>query len=187
MSVLKPIVDQNPNVKIAERANLDYEGEKARKAVDDQITRVGKDNLLAVGSVDGTMAVGGALPALKTSGAVVKEGQANRVPVTSIDCSKAELDSIKAGALAHCSEQPALAEGELVQTLLFDMMKNKSLTPSSAGQNVSGWENAPWAPLESTKRPDVAGPWFKTKTFGVPEQVKVDSPFHWANAGVSGG
>jgi ABC-type sugar transport system substrate-binding protein len=187
MSVLKPLVSQNPNLKIAERAGLDYEGEKARKAVDDQITRVGKENMLGIGSVDGTMAVGGAIPALKTSGAVVQEGQANRVPVTSIDCSKAELDSIKAGALAHCSEQPALAEGELVQSLLFDMMRNKTLTPSAAGQKVQGWDGAPWAPLEVTKRPEIAGTWFKTKTFGVPEQVKVESPYHWANANVSGG
>jgi ABC-type sugar transport system substrate-binding protein len=187
MSVLKPLADKNPKLKIVERANLDYEGEKARKAVDDQITRVGKDNMLAIGSVDGTMAVGGALPALKTSGAVVKEGAANRVPVTSIDCSKAELDAIQAGSLAHCSEQPALAEGELVQSLLFDMMKNKTLTPSAEAQNVAGWENAPWAPLQETKRPDVAGSWFKTKTFAVPGQVPVDSEFHWANAGVSGG
>lgn len=187
MSVLKPIVDQNPKVKVVERANLDYEGEKARKAVDDELTRSGKNNVLAIGSVDGTMAVGGALPALKTAGSVVKEGQSNRVPVTSIDCSKAELDSIAKGELGHCSEQPALAEGQLVQSLLFDMMKNKSLTPSAAAQNVAGWENAPWTPLEVTKRPDVNGPWYKTKTFGVPEQVKVDSPFHWANANVSGG
>jgi ribose transport system substrate-binding protein len=187
MSVLKPLADQNPNLKIVERANLDYEGEKARKAVDDQITRVGKDNMLAIGSVDGTMAVGGALPALKTSGAVTAANKPNRVAVTSIDCSKAELDSIKAGALAHCSEQPALAEGQLVQNLLFDMMKNKTLTPSDAAQNVAGWDNAPWAPLQKTNRPDVGGAWYKTKTFGVPDQVPVDSPFHWANAGVSGG
>jgi ABC-type sugar transport system substrate-binding protein len=187
MSVLKPIVDANPQVKIVERANLGYQASPARKAVEDAITSNGAANVLAVGSVDGTMAVGGALPALKTAGAVIGKGQPNRVPVTSMDCSKPELDSIQAGELTHCSEQPAIAEGRLVQNVLFSMMKGGILTPGDDAAQLDGADGAPWGPVEVAKRDDVAGKWFKTKAFAVPGSVPVDSPFHWATTpGVAG-
>ncbi len=175
-----------PQLQIVERANLDYQAAKARRAVDDLITRYGKDNVLGIGSVDGTMAVGGAIPGLITAGATVKEGERNRVPVTSIDCSKPELDSIAKGELAHCSEQPALAEGRIVQSLLYEMMSKGTLEGGEVPA-VEGADGAPWAPVEKTTRDDMAGPWFKTKAFAVPADVKVDSPHHWANAKVQGG
>jgi ABC-type sugar transport system substrate-binding protein len=187
MSVLKPIVDANPQVKIVERANLGYQASPARKAVEDAITSNGAANVLAVGSMDGTMAVGGALPALKTAGAVVDKGQPNRVPVTSMDCSKPELDSIQAGQLTHCSEQPAIAEGRIVQNVLFAMMHGGTLTPPDDAATIDGSNGAPWAPVELGKRDDVAGKWFKTNAFAVPGSVPVDRPFHWATTpGVSG-
>jgi ABC-type sugar transport system substrate-binding protein len=188
MSVLEKIKSANPKVQLVERANLDYQGAPARKAVEDAITRYGAKNILAVGSVDGTMAVGGTIPALKTGGAVVAEGQANRVAVTSIDCSKPELDAIKAKELTHCSEQPAIAEGHIVQAVLFDMMKNGTLEPSDDAAKVEGSDSAPWGPVEVAKRDDVAGKWFKTKAFAVPGQEPVDSKNHWATAAnVAGG
>jgi ABC-type sugar transport system substrate-binding protein len=184
----KEVTESSPNVKVIERANLGYQGEKARKAVDDLITRYGEDNVLGIGSVDGTMAVGGAIGALKTAGATVKEGEENRVPVTSIDCSKPELDSIAKGELAHCSEQPAIAEGELVQNLLFDMMSKGSLEPSEEAQEIEGWDGAPWAPVEALDREGIGGTWYKTKAFAVPGDEPVDSKFHWSNnPGIKGG
>jgi ABC-type sugar transport system substrate-binding protein len=187
MSVLKPIVDANPQVKIVERANLEYKASPALKAVADAITSNGVSNILAVGSVDGTMAVGGAIPALKTAGAVVNQGQPNRVAVTSMDCSKPELDSIKAGELTHCSEQPAIAEGRIVQNVLFAMMRGGTLTPGEDAAKIDGSDGAPWAPVEVSKRDDIAGMWFKTNAFAVPGSVPVDSPNHWAlTPGVSG-
>lgn len=188
MQVLQPILDANPAVEIVERANLDYEGEKARRAVEDAVTRYGRDQVLAVGSVDGTMAVGGAIPALKTGGATVAVGSPNNVAVTSIDCSQAELDAIKARQLTHCSEQPALAEGELVIRLLHDMMSKGSTEPSSGVEQVKDWADAPWGPVEVTTRDDIEGPWYKTKAFAVPGDVPVDaSDIHWAEAaGVAG-
>lgn len=182
MQVLKPVVDANPKVKILERADLGYAGEPARGAVADAITSAGAANILAIGSVDGTMAVGGAIPALKTGGAVVGTGQPNAVAVTSIDCSQAELKSIAAKELTHCSEQPALAEGELVMRLLYDMMSKKSLQPSSGIEQVAEWSGKPWAPVEVATREDIKGPWYKTKAFAVPAQLPVDSPDHWAIA-----
>jgi ABC-type sugar transport system substrate-binding protein len=187
MQALQPVIDANPGVKIVERADLGYAGEPARGAVADAMTSVGAENILAVGSVDGTMAVGGAIPALKTGGAVVGTGKANAVAITSIDCSKAELDSIAAGELTHCSEQPALAEGELVSRLLYDMMSRNSLKPSDGVEKITEWDGKPWAPVEVTTRDDIKGPWYKTQTFAVPKDLPVDSPEHWAIAsGASG-
>ena len=61
-SVFDKVTAQFPNVEIVERAGLGYQGEPARKAVEDAITRYGVDKILAVASVDGTMAVGGGCP-----------------------------------------------------------------------------------------------------------------------------
>jgi ABC-type sugar transport system substrate-binding protein len=187
MEALQPIVDENSGVQIIERADLGYAGEPARGAVADAITSAGAENILAVGSVDGTMAVGGAIPALKTGGAVVGSGQPNAVVITSIDCAQAELDSIAAGELTHCSEQPALAEGELVMRLLYDMMSRDSLEPSDGIEQVEGWESSPWSPVEVTTRDDIEGPWYKTQTFAVPGDLPVDSPDHWAVASGAAG
>lgn len=187
MEVLEQVAAENPNVKIVERADLGYQGEPARAAVSDAITSFGAENILAVGSVDGTMAVGGAIPALKSAGAVIGTGKPNAVAITSVDCSQAELDSIAKKELTHCSEQPALVEGELVSKLLYDMMSNGSTEPSDGIENVEEWADKPWGPIEVTTRDDMSGPWYKTKAFGVPEALPVDSPDHWAVAsGASG-
>ena len=182
MSQIQPVLDANPKVKLAERAGLGYQGEPARGAVADALTSAGKDKVLGIGSVDGTMAVGGAIPALKTGGAVVGNDKPNAVAVTSIDCSQAELDSIAAGELTHCSEQPALAEGILVMNMLYDMMKNGTTTPSDGVENIDGWDGKPWMPIEKTTRDDIAGTWYKTQAFPVPGPLPLDSAEHWAVA-----
>ena len=127
------------------------------------------------------------MPALKTAGANLASGSENRVIVTSIDCSKPELESIAANELGHCSEQPAIAEGVLVQNLLYDMMSKGTIKPSEGAELVASWTDVPWTPVEVLGRDDITGSWFKTQAFAVPGTVPVDSEFHWANAGIAGG
>jgi len=173
-----------PKIEIVERADLGYQAEPARKAVEDAITRYGAENILAVSSVDGTMAVGGTIPALQDAGLSVGNGDTpGNVPVSSIDCSRPELDSIEAGELTHCSQQPAVAEGWIVQYLLYDMIKNGTVTPSDTALDaIEGWEDVPWGPVTVESRTDIAGPWYRTNAFAVPSQVPVDNPYNWADA-----
>ena len=185
--VFDRLIEQFPGVEIVERADLDYAAEPARKAVEDAITRYGIENILAVASVDGTMAVGGAIPAIKTAGGNLAPDTEDRIAVTSIDCSKPELDAISGGDLTHCSEQPAIAEGILVQNLLYDMMSNGTLVPSEGAEAVEGAENAPWAPVEVLTRDDIVGPWYKTQAFAVPGQLPVEADGHWGSVDISGG
>jgi len=178
------LIAEYPNVEIVERANLGYQGEPARKAVEDAITRYGANKILAVASVDGTMGVGGAIPALKAAGLEVGTGEvAGAVPVSTIDCSQPELDSIVAGDLAHCSQQPAIAEGILVQFLLYDMISNGSVTPSDNALGlIKGWEDVPWGPVTIQSRTDISGPWYRTEAFAVPSEVPVRNPYNWSEA-----
>jgi len=173
-----------PKIEIVERADLGYQAEPARKAVEDAITRYGAENILAVSSVDGTMAVGGTIPALQDAGLSVGNGDTpGNVPVSSIDCSRPELDSINAGELTHCSQQPAVAEGWIVQYLLYDMIKNGTVTPSDTALDaIEGWDDVPWGPVTVESRTDIAGPWYRTNAFAVPSQVPVDNPYNWADA-----
>jgi ABC-type sugar transport system substrate-binding protein len=178
------LVAEYPNIEIVERADLGYQAEPARKAVEDAITRYGAENILAVSSVDGTMAVGGTIPALQAAGLSVGPGDtAGNVPVSSIDCSRPELDSIAAGELTHCSQQPAIAEGVLVLYLLYDMIKNGATTPSDDVLSlIEGWDDVPWAPVTVESRDDIAGPWYRTNAFAVPSVVPVENPYNWADA-----
>lgn len=178
------LVAEYPNIEIVERSDLGYQAEPARKAVEDAITRYGADQILAVSSVDGTMAVGGTIPALKAADLSVGPGDTpGNVPVSSIDCSRPELDSINAGELTHCSQQPAIAEGVLVQYLLYDMISNGSTTPSENVLDlIEGWDEVPWGPVTVESRDDISGPWYRTNAFAVPSVVPVENPFNWADA-----
>lgn len=178
------LIEEFPNIEIVERANLEYQGEPARRAVEDAITRYGAEKILAVASVDGTMGVGGTIPALQAAGLTVGTGDTpGAVPVSTIDCSQPELDSIKAGELAHCSQQPAIAEGIMVMYLLHDMITKGSTVPSDTALDlIEGWENVPWGPVTVQSRDDIAGPWYRTEAFAVPSEVPAVNPYNWSEA-----
>ncbi|MFN8561154.1 MAG: hypothetical protein U0703_05910 [Anaerolineae bacterium] len=65
--VLDPIVEANPGLTIETR-EAGCDGAAARRAVDDLITRYGPENVVAVASIDGTMGIGGAIPAFEAQG-----------------------------------------------------------------------------------------------------------------------
>jgi ribose transport system substrate-binding protein len=183
-SVIDPIMEANPKIEIVTQ-EAECDGEKARKITDDAISKYGIDKVLGVMAIDGTAAIGGAIPALKAAGGLYPNTDPKYIPVASVDCSKAELDSIAAGEETECSEQPAKGEGIVAAHLLVDMMVNQKLEPTLSPADVQAklaeaYGEQPWMPVAEVPASGFTGTWYGIKSFAVPGDLAVDAPGHWA-------
>ncbi len=183
--VFDPIVKDHPNLKIEVR-ECGCDDAQARKAVDDLISRYGKDKILCVASVDGTMGIG-AIPSLKAAGIFFPPDDPRHVPVTTVDASQPELQAIAKGELTHSSEQPAVGEGIMTMRLLYKMIKDGKLIEKPSAPSVI-YENGdetgakePWMPVQVIPSDAFDGPWYKTRAFSVPKDLPVNDHGHWAN------
>jgi ABC-type sugar transport system substrate-binding protein len=178
-AVFDPIAKANPNV-VIETREAGCDGGKARQAVDDIISRYGPEKILAVASVDGTMGVGGAVPALQAQGLLTPPDDPRHVPIATVDGTLPELEAIGRGEIDHISVQPATGEGIVSMRLLYEMMKSGKTTvdPEAVGDLLKGEEL--WQPVEVIKTDAFPGLWFKTRTYGVPGDVAYNDPRNWA-------
>jgi len=180
-SAFEPIIKDNPNIKIETR-EAGCDGSKARKAVDDLISRYGKDKILAVASIDGTMGIGGAIPAFSAQGMLKKSDDPAHIPVATIDGTQPELAALEKGDLTHISVQPATGEGIITMRLLYDMMKSgKLLDRSSSAETLPIEGEELWAPVEIIPSSDFDGDWYKIQAYSIPEDVPANDPRNWAN------
>jgi ABC-type sugar transport system substrate-binding protein len=179
-AVLDPLVAEHPNLKIETR-EAGCDGSKARKAVDDLISRYGKDKILAVASIDGTMGIGGAIPAFSAQGMLKKSDDPAHIPVATVDGTKPELEAVAKGDLTHVSVQPATGEGIVTMRLLYEMMKSGKLIekPAAKGEMAIDTKEL-WTPVEIIPSDQFDGPWYKTQTYSIPEDVGPDDPRNWA-------
>ena len=180
-SAFDPIVKDNPNIKI-ESHEAGCDGSKARKVVDDMISRYGKDKILAVASIDGTMGIGGAIPAFGAQDMLKKSDDPAHIPVATIDGTQPELAAVEKGDLTHVSVQPATGEGIVSMRLLYDMMKSGKLLDKSASAGTFPIEGEElWAPVEIMPSEAFDGDWYKIQAYSVPEDVPAADARNWAN------
>ncbi|MBX6324142.1 MAG: substrate-binding domain-containing protein [Rhodospirillaceae bacterium] len=179
-AVFDPLVKEHPNLKIETR-EAGCDGSKARKAVDDLIARYGKERILAVASIDGTMGVGGAIPAFSAQGMLKKSDDPQHIPVATVDGTKPELEAVQRGDLTHISVQPATGEGIVSMRLLYQMMKSGKLIEKPTGPGTMEMDAEElWTPVEIIPSTQFEGPWYKTQTYSIPEDVAADDPRNWA-------
>lgn len=180
--VLDPIVEANPDIRIETR-EAGCDGAEARQAVDDIMSRFGPENILAVASIDGTMGIGGAVPAFASQGVLFPPDDERHIPVTTVDGSLPELQAIARGDITHASVQPAIGEGVMSMRLLYQMMTTGETieTPEEVEVLYEDGEDY-WMPVQVIPSDQFDGPWYKTGVFSVPFDVPVDDPNLWANA-----
>jgi ribose transport system substrate-binding protein len=178
-SVFDPIAEQHENLSIVtEEAGCD--GGKARNAVDDIISRYGSDQVLAVASIDGTMAVGGAVSALDTRDMLHPKDDSRHIPISTIDGTVPELRALSEGKIDHVSVQPAVGEGIMTMRLLYRMMKSgESFIAEEDAESMSGDEL--WMPVQVASSDGFEGPWFKTSVYTIPGDVSPSNPKIWSN------
>ena len=168
-SVFDPIVAANPKVKIETR-ECGCDGGQARKAVDDIISRYGGENILAVASIDGTMGIGGAVPAFQAQGLLFPPDDPKHIPITTVDGTVPELQAIARGHMDHASVQPAIGEGVMSMRLLFEMMSSGKLIEAPAEKSVIMEDSKElWAPVQVIPSDQFDGPWYRTTAYSVPE------------------
>ncbi|WP_435106510.1 sugar ABC transporter substrate-binding protein [Arhodomonas sp. AD133] len=177
-SVLDPITEKHDNLAIETR-EAGCNGGDARSAVEDIISRHGGGNLLAVASIDGTMGVGGAVPALKAQGLLYPRDDSRHIPVTTIDGTVPELQAVARGDIDHVSVQPAVGEGVMTMQLLWQQMNDNRAELPEIGATLNGDEL--WRPVQVMENQGFKGPWFKTQAYTVPGDVPHDDPRIWSN------
>ncbi len=179
-SVFDPIAAEFPNVQIEER-EAGCDGGSARKAVDDLISRYGGENILAVASIDGTMGIGGAVPAFAAQGLLFPLDDPRHIPITTVDGTVPELQSVARGEIDHVSVQPAIGEGIMSMRLLWDMIKSgKPLPVPETVETILQDSDALWAPVQVIPSDDFDGAWYRTSVYAVPGDVAHDDPSIWS-------
>ncbi|GAP15763.1 monosaccharide ABC transporter substrate-binding protein, CUT2 family [Longilinea arvoryzae] len=181
-SVFDPILAENKNL-TWETTEAGCDGAKARKYVDDMISRYG-DKIMAIVSIDGTMGVGGAVPALDAQSMLVPPEDAKHIVIATVDGTQVELQAINKGDTDVSFVQPAVGEGITSMHVLWDMIKNGGAqmdTPTADSDYLTGDE--PWEPVVETSGASLGfeGPWFKLQTYGVPVDRKVEDKSNWGN------
>lgn len=177
-SALDPIAAEYSGVKIVEQ-EAGCDGGKASKAVNDIISREGPDKILGVASIDGTMGVGGAVPAFKAQDLLFPIDNPKHIPIATIDGTVPEFQSMARGEIDHISVQPATGEGTITMRLLYDLMSGKPL-PTGANVLLPG-ETPLWAPVKVSQPDAIKGPWYQTQAYSVPGVANYDDPRNWAN------
>ena len=177
-SALDPIAAKYPGVKIVEQ-EAGCDGGKARKIVDDVISREGADKILGVASIDGTMGIGGAVPAFKAQELLFPIDDPKHIPVATIDGTVPEFQSMARGEIDHISVQPATGEGIISMRMLYTLMSGKDL-PDEANVLLKG-EEPVWAPVKVLTPDAIEGSWYQTQAYSVPGDANYDDPRNWAN------
>lgn len=177
-SVLDEVAEANPEITIEEH-EASCDGGQARKIVDDLISRHGGENILGVASIDGTMGIGGAVPAFRAQGLLYPADDPKHIPVATIDGTVPEFQAVARGEIDHVSVQPATGEGNVSMRLLYDLMTGKELP---AGDQVLAEGEAPlWAPVRLSQPEEIDGPWYQTRAYSVPGDASHDDERNWAN------
>ena len=98
----------------------------------------------------------------------------------------AALRMTPAARLGQLMLAAARAEGIVTARVLFDMMVNNTTEPTITADQiqaemVKAYGEQKWMPVQALPPEGFSGKWFGVQTFGVPEDLPVDQPGHWAS------
>ncbi len=185
-NVFEPFLKKYPKVTFTTHV-AGFNATKARQAVDAEIAKYGK-KIIGIFSIDGTMGVGGAIPALKSAGLFFPKNSPNHIPVSTIDGTTEEFTAGRKGDLDFEIDNGKLTQGRLaVRALLQWIMEGWDKMPKP-GQVLYADDNTslsrmPYEIIDGMKQdPPFEGYVYSFKNLLVPRDIPFDSKEGWGNA-----
>ncbi len=185
-NALGPFLKKYPKVTVTTHV-CGFDATKARQAVDAEIAKYGK-TIIGVFSIDGTMGVGGAIPALKSAGMFVPKTSANHVPVSTIDGTEEEFTAGRKGDLDFCIDNGKLTQGRLAMRALLQWITEGWDKMPKPGDELytddqTSLSRMPYQIIDGMKQdPKFPGYVYSFKNVLVPRDIPYDSEDGWGNA-----
>ncbi|MCC8180499.1 MAG: sugar ABC transporter substrate-binding protein [Planctomycetes bacterium] len=117
---LEKFLAKYPKVTVSTHV-AEFSANKARQAADANVARYG-DKILCFFSIDGTMGVAGAIPALKSAGLFKPKNDPKHIPVATIDGTEEEFEAARRGDLDFFIDNGKITQGRLAMRTLYDWM-----------------------------------------------------------------
>ena len=183
-NMLEPFLKKYPKVTVSTHV-AGFNAGKARQIADAAISRYG-DTLLGFFSIDGTMGVGGAIPALKSAGLFYPQKDSRHIPVVTIDGTAEEFEACRRGDLDFFIDNGKLTQGRIaVRTLLKWILEGWDAMPKP-GQALFLEDKSVRQPYEvidgKLQQPPFDGYVYSFKNLLVPVDIPADSKEGWGNA-----
>jgi len=183
-NVLEPFLKKYPKITVSTHI-AGFNAVEARKIADANISRYGS-NLLAFFSIDGTMGVGGAIPALKNAGMFYPKDDTRRIPVTTIDGTAEEFEASRRGDLDFFIDNGKLTQGRMaIRALLQWIMEGWDAMPKP-GQPLWPEDESSRQPFEvidgMSQNPPFEGYVYSFRNLCVPIDIDANSEEGWGNA-----
>lgn len=183
-NVLNPFLEKYPKVTISTHV-CGFNADKARQAADAVISKYGKE-ILGFFSIDGTMGVGGVIPALKSAGLFYPIDDPNRIPVVTIDGTEEEFEACRRGDLDYFIDNGKLDQGRMaVRALLQWILEGWDAMPKP-GETLWPEEKSSRQPYfivdGMEQEPPFEGYVYSFQNLLVPVDIPADSKEGWGNA-----
>lgn len=183
-NVLEPFLKKYPKVTVSTHV-AEFNANKARQAADANTSRYG-DKILCFFSIDGTMGVAGAIPALKSAGLFKPKDDAKHIPVATIDGTEEEFEASRRGDLDFFIDNGKLTQGRLVMRTLVKWIQDGWDAMPKAGEAL--WpedqnSRQPYVVVDGgSQEPQFEGYVYSFKNLCIPLDIDANSKEGWGNA-----
>lgn len=181
---LKKFLVKYPKVTVSTHV-AEFNANKARQAADANISRYG-DKILCFFSIDGTMGVAGAIPALKSAGLFKPKSDPKHIPVATIDGTEEEFEAARRGDLDFFIDNGKLDQGRMAMRALYEWMnKNWDDMPKVGEPLWPEYESLrqPYVIVDGkTQEPSFEGYIYSFRNLCFPLDMDANSKEGWGNA-----
>lgn len=180
---LEKFLAKYPKVTVSTHV-AEFTANKARQAADANLSRYG-DKVLCFFSIDGTMGVAGAIPALKSAGLFKPKTDPKHIPVATIDGTEEEFEAARRGDLDFFIDNGKLTQGEMTMRALYEWMVNGWDAMPKPGDKLWPDDPSDRQPFEvvdgKTQEPPFEGYIYSFRNLCFPDDLDANSKEGWGN------
>ncbi|MCC8166227.1 MAG: sugar ABC transporter substrate-binding protein [Planctomycetes bacterium] len=183
-NALEPFLAKYPKVTVSTHV-AEFNANKARQAADANLSRYG-DKVLCFFSIDGTMGVAGAIPALKSAGLFKPRTDPKHIPVGTIDGTEEEFEAARRGDLNFFIDNGKITQGRLAMRTLYEWMTLGFDALAKPGDELWPKDEDIREPYEvvdgKTQEPEFEGYIYSFRNLCYPLDMDGKSKDGWGNA-----